>query len=93
MQTILRLDGMRTVHCVRAVTTALGGVDGIAAVQVRLGEAELDHLLPLDRGALERAIAIAGYSLREVIVYRALPVHTGEEARDPRDRSRPRSTG
>lgn len=80
MQTILRLDGMRTVHCVRAVTSALAGVGGITAAQVRLGEAELEHPLPLDRDALERAIDLAGYGLREVIVYRALPLHAGESA-------------
>jgi copper chaperone CopZ len=82
MQTILRLDGMRTVHCVRAVATALGGVEGITAAQVRLGEAELEHVSPLDRVALERAIELAGYSLREVIVQRALPVHSGDEGGD-----------
>jgi copper chaperone len=78
MQTILRLDGMRTVHCVRAVTTALAGVGGITAAQVRLGEAELEHPLPLGRDALQRAIELAGYSLREVVVYRALPLYAGE---------------
>lgn len=78
MQTILRLDGMRTVHCVRAVTTALAGVGGITAAQVRLGEAELEHPSPLDRDALQRAIELAGYSLREVVAYRALPLHAGE---------------
>lgn len=80
MQTVLRLDGMRTVHCVRAVTTALSGVGGITAAQVRLGEAELEHLAPLDRAALERAIELAGYTLREVVVSRALPLHSGEPA-------------
>lgn len=80
MQTVLRLEGMRTVHCVRAVTTALAGVGGITAAQVRLGEAELEHRGPLDRAALEQAIELAGYVLREVIVYRTLPVHAGETA-------------
>lgn len=77
MQTVLHLEGMRTVHCVRAVTTALSGVDGITAAQVRLGEAELEHLAPLDRAALEQAIALAGYSVRDVIVSRTLPLHPG----------------
>ena len=80
MQTVLRLEGMRTVHCVRAVTTALAGVGGITAAQVRLGEAELEHLIPLDRSALEQAIELTGYVLREVIVYRTLPMHAGEAA-------------
>ena len=83
MQTVLRLEGMRTVHCVRAVTTALSGVAGIQAAQVRLGEAELEHLDALDRDALARAIEVAGYTLREVTVYRRLPLHGGEEAPDP----------
>jgi len=73
---------MRTVHCVRAVATALGAVDGIMTAQVRLGEAELEHLMPLDRGALAQAIETAGYSLREVVLSRALPVHHGDEGGD-----------
>lgn len=74
MQTILRIDGMRTVHCVRAVSTALGGVAGISAAQVRLGEAELEHTTALDRSDLERAIGVAGYALVRVEVVRALPI-------------------
>ena len=66
---------MRTVHCVRAVATALGGVAGICGAQVRLGEAELEHAAPLDRSSIEQAIELAGYSVDEVTRVRALPLH------------------
>ena len=74
VRTILRIEGMRTVHCVRAVSTALGGVAGISAAHVRIGEAELDHEGPLDAGALRQAVTVAGYVLAGAIASRTLPV-------------------
>lgn len=65
---------MRTVHCVRAVSTALAGVAGISAAHVRIGEAELDHESPLDAGELRQAVAVAGYVLVGAIASRTLPV-------------------
>lgn len=79
VRTILRIEGMRTVHCVRAVSTALGGVAGIAAAHVQVGEAELDHEAPLDPGELQRAISVAGYALASAVSSRALPVRESSE--------------
>jgi copper chaperone CopZ len=69
---------MRTVHCVRAVATSLGGVAGITGAQVRLGEAELEHDAPLDRSSIERAIELAGYRVDEIVTVRPLPLHGGQ---------------
>ena len=66
---------MRTVHCVRAVATALGGVAGITGAQVRLGEAELEHAMPLDRSSIEQAIELVGYRVDEIVTVRPLPLH------------------
>lgn len=61
---IVHIDGMRSVHCVRAVFTALGGVPGIARADVTMGRAVLTHddtLVPSD---VADAIALAGYAVR-----------------------------
>jgi len=64
-RTTLRIAGMRTVHCVRAVFTALAGVDGIARADVTMGRAVVEHD---GRGTPERlreAVALAGYEVEE----------------------------
>ena len=39
----LTISGMRSVHCTRAVYTALGGVKGVVTATVALGSAEVEH--------------------------------------------------
>jgi len=65
MTTTLAIDGMRSVHCVRAVFTALAAVEGIAHADVQLGRAVIEHDGRATCPALGAAIAIAGYSVRE----------------------------
>jgi copper chaperone CopZ len=65
--TTLHIDGMRTVHCVRAVRMALGGVPGIASADVRVGRAEVAHDGRATEQALVDAIALVGYAVREVV--------------------------
>ena len=75
MLSTLHIDGMRTVHCVRAVFTSLAGVPGIERADVTIGRAELAHHSPLRFEVLREAIAAAGYVLRLVDVDgRKLPV-------------------
>jgi copper chaperone CopZ len=66
MITTLQIDGMRTVHCVRAVYTSLAGVAGIDAAEVSMGQATLEHAQALDAAALTAAVAIAGYTVRAI---------------------------
>jgi len=66
MITTLQIDGMRTVHCVRAVYTAFAGVAGIDAAEVSIGRATLEHARALDATALTAAVALAGYVVREI---------------------------
>ncbi len=70
MVTTLTIDGMRSTHCARAVYTALAMVPGIAVAEVVPGRATLEHDAPLDAGALEHAVALAGYTLRATITRR-----------------------
>jgi copper chaperone CopZ len=66
MLTTLRIDGMRSAHCARAVYTALAMVPGVAAAEVVVGRATLEHDAPLDVRAIEQAVTLAGYTLRDV---------------------------
>ena len=65
MRTILDIDGMSCVHCVRAVVTGLGGVPGITGADVRIGQAIIDHGPSVPLGRLREAIELAGYKVRE----------------------------
>jgi copper chaperone CopZ len=59
------IGGMRSVHAVRAVYTALAGVPGVTAAEVVLGRALIDHDGRATIEALREAIAIAGCELLE----------------------------
>jgi len=61
MRTRLRIAGMSTPHCVRAVFTALTPVAGIISAEVVLGAAEIEHDGRATIEALREAIAVAGY--------------------------------
>ena len=67
MRTRLRILGMSTPHCIRAVFTALTPVEGIASSDVVLGSVEVEHDGRATAEALREAIAVAGYEVAEVI--------------------------
>jgi copper chaperone CopZ len=75
MRTRLRIVGMSTPHCIRAVFTALTPVKGIISAEVVLGAVEVEHDGRATGEALREAIAVAGYEVAEVIeLRRQLPV-------------------
>ena len=43
MITRVRVEGMSCQHCVRAVFTSLGGVEGITRADVSIGAVEVEH--------------------------------------------------
>ena len=63
--TTLAIGGMRSVHCVRAVYTALAAVEGIARAEVALGSARIEHDGRATADALAAAVAVAGYEVVE----------------------------
>jgi copper chaperone CopZ len=63
--TTARIGGMRSVHCARAVYTALGSVAGVSSAVVVVGQAIVDHDGRATPDALRAAIALAGYELLE----------------------------
>lgn len=63
--TIARIEGMRSVHCARAVFTALAAVPGITGAEVTVGRAEIEHDGRATEAAIRDAVALAGYELAE----------------------------
>ena len=74
MRTIVRVDGMQAVHCVRAVQTALTMVPGIAWCDVTVGRVELEHDGTASESQLREAIGVAGFAVSEVRGERRLPI-------------------
>jgi copper chaperone CopZ len=68
------IRGMRTVHCVRAVFTALAGVEGVARADVSMGEAVVEHDERTTSAGVSRALDAIGYELTEWRQERSLPV-------------------
>ena len=77
MLTHVRIDGMTCQHCVRAVFTALAGVEGIARADVRIGSADVEHDGTVTAEQLDAALDVAGYSV-------ARPKRTGGRYRRSR---------
>jgi len=67
MRTRLRILGMSTPHCIRAVFTALTPVEGIVSADVVLGSVEVEHDGRATAEALREAIAVAGYEVVETV--------------------------
>jgi copper chaperone len=61
----LKIEGMSCGHCVRAVETALKGVEQAVVHRVELGSAQLAIPESVEVGALIDALADAGYSAEE----------------------------
>jgi copper chaperone CopZ len=67
MRTRLRILGMSTPYCIRAVFTALTPVEGIVSADVVLGSVEVEHDGRATAEALREAIAVAGYEVVETV--------------------------
>ena len=65
MVTTAKIRGMTCAHCVRAVFTALGGVEGVSRADVSFGKAVIDHDGSVGNDALREAISIAGYDVAD----------------------------
>jgi len=67
---------MRTVHCTRAVYTALAAVPGVTTAEVVIGTATIEHDGRATAEALREAIAVVGYELLDAREerQRSLPV-------------------
>lgn len=63
--TTIKIKGMSCNHCVMAVTKALGVVDGIRDVKVRLeaGEAVYEETKPVDMAVVKEKIKKAGFEV------------------------------
>jgi copper chaperone CopZ len=59
----LRLSGMNAVHAVRALNTALGGLDGVTHLDVKMGEAVIAHDGRLTEALVRDAVKQAGLGI------------------------------
>jgi copper chaperone CopZ len=59
--TTLRIADMPAVHAIQGVYTALTAVEGITALEVRLGTATIEHDGQATEESLRRALEAAGY--------------------------------
>ena len=66
MRTTLRLD-LPSIHAVRAVYTALQGVDGIIQADVSRQRAVIEHDGRASVERLQEAVEAAGYAVRNVV--------------------------
>ena len=66
METTYEVSGMTCGHCVSAVSTEIGKLDGVANVQVDLATAAVtvSSAAPLDLAAVAAAVEEAGYQLQ-----------------------------
>jgi copper chaperone CopZ len=67
----LRIGGMGSVHCARAVYTALAGVEGIHTAEVVVGRATVEHDGRTTPEALRAAVALAGFTVSTIDERRA----------------------
>ena len=74
MVTRATIRGMRSVHCVRAVFTALAGVEGVERADVSLGEAVIEHDERTTPEQVAGALGVIGYELTGWRLERSLPV-------------------
>ena len=71
----VRVEGMTCQHCVRAVFTALAGVEGVSRADVRIGSVDIEHDGSVTIDQIRAAVELAGYSIREAEANRrALPL-------------------
>jgi copper chaperone len=65
MRTTASISGMTCAHCVRAVFTALAGVEGIERADVSIGKAVIEHDAKVTPEQIREAIKIAGYEVTD----------------------------
>jgi copper chaperone CopZ len=63
MKTTVSIAGMSCAHCVRAVFTALAGVEGIERADVSIGRAVIEHDGTVTPEQIRDAVAVAGYEV------------------------------
>ena len=75
MTTTVTINGMSCVHCVRAVFTSLGGVEGIKRADVSIGRAIIEHEDSVTPEQIRDAVAVAGYQVTDTRTdRRSLPI-------------------
>ncbi len=71
---VLTIDRMLSLYSVRAVWTALGGVEGVRTAQVVMGMARVEHDGSVTCEAVAEAVEIAGCEVVRCEEEKGLPV-------------------
>jgi copper chaperone CopZ len=71
---ILGIDKMLSLYSVRAVWTALGGVEGVKSAEVVMGMARVEHDGSVTCEQVAAAVEIAGCEVVRCVEERKLPV-------------------
>ncbi len=71
---ILTIDRMLSLYSVRAVWTALGGVEGVKAAEVVIGMARVEHDGSVTCEELAEAVELAGCEVVRCEEVKGLPV-------------------
>jgi copper chaperone CopZ len=71
---LLTIDKMLSLYSVRAVWTALGGVEGVRSAEVVMGLARVEHDGSVTCGQLAGAVSLAGYEVVACVEERGLPL-------------------
>lgn len=72
--TLIQIGGMLGPPDVRAAFTALGLVTGVERAEVVIGRATLEHRGPIDRAAVDAALAVVGLRVLALETTRSLPM-------------------
>lgn len=71
---ILTIDRMLSLYSVRAVWTALGGVDGVRSAEVVIGMARVEHDGSVTCEQLAAAVELAGCEVVRCVEEKKLPM-------------------
>ncbi|HEY9479754.1 MAG TPA: hypothetical protein VIP79_06675 [Gemmatimonadaceae bacterium] len=71
---VLTIDKMLSLYSVRAVWTALGGVEGVRSAQVVMGVARVEHDGSVTCEQVAEAVELAGCEVVECVEQKGLPV-------------------
>jgi copper chaperone CopZ len=74
MRTIVLIEGMQAVYCVRAVQTAMAMVPGVSWCDVTMGRVDIEHDGAATELLLRHAIGVAGFAVSAVRRERRLPI-------------------
>lgn len=63
MKKVIKIDGMGCMHCVKSVENALGALEGVKVLEVKIGEATVEIAEDYNFDIIKEALDDAGYEV------------------------------